>query len=86
MKKILTALKVPFIVALVIASVVLIAVWGTAQKRQTENELWNEGVCDCGGHYQLFDIERTRGDEYYYYKCDKCNGIFKSTHCFKYEN
>ena len=86
MKKILTALKVPFIVALVIASVILTAVWGTAQKRQTENELWNEGVCDCGGHYQLFDIERTRSDEYYYYKCDKCNGIFKTTHYFKYEN
>ena len=35
---------------------------------------------------QLFDIERARGNEYYYYKCDKCNGIFKTTHYFKYEN
>ena len=86
MKKILTALKIPFIVALFITLSILIAVWGADQDRQTEERLWNNGVCSCEGHYQLFDIERHRGDEYYYYKCDKCNGIFKTTHYFKYEN
>lgn len=86
MKRILKTLAILIISVLVTALIIFIAVWGADQDKQTEDRLWNNGICSCEGHYQLFDIERTRGDEYYYYKCDKCNGIFRTTHYFKYEN
>lgn len=62
--------------------------WGaTVLHRQEEANQWNDGVCKCEGHYQLFDVERVKsGEEFYYYKCDKCNNIFRSNHCFRYEN
>lgn len=80
------ALHTLFWIVFIAVSIYSIA-WGAATlQQQTEEKQWNNGICECEGHYQLFDIERARGNEYYYYKCDKCNGIFKTTHYFKYEN
>ena len=76
-------LRVIFWGTLVFAIVVAVACWGAKMGAETEAKRWNDGICECGGHYQLFDIEKTKGDEYYYYKCDKCDNILRSTHCFK---
>ena len=70
----------------IVVSIIIIAWGGATLQKQTEEKRWNDGVCECGGHYQLFDIERHRGDEYYYYKCDKCDNVLRATHCFKCKN
>lgn len=39
---------------------------------------YNNGNCACGGHYELFDIERSNfGIKHYYYKCDECSKLFE---------
>lgn len=68
---------------LIFALVVAIVYWGAKMDEETEAKRWNNGVCECSGHYQLFDIEKTKGYEYYYYKCDKCDNVLRATHCFK---
>lgn len=79
-------LRVLFWIAFIAMSIITIA-WGAATlQEQTEAKQWNNGICTCEGHYQLFDIEKSKYGKFYYYKCDKCNNIFRSNHCFKYEN
>lgn len=36
--------------------------------------------CECGGHYELFDIEHNDNSilDYYYYKCNKCGNTAKT--------
>lgn len=42
----------------------------------TFNEkLYNNGECSCGGKYEIFDIEKTRYSNDYYYKCNNCNKV-----------
>ena len=70
-----------------IAISIIIVAWGCATlTKQTAEEKWNCGTCECGGHYQLFDIEWSKGDEYYYYKCNKCDNVFRTTYYFKTED
>ncbi len=40
-----------------------------------EDNIWNDGIhTECGGNWELFDIERTKGGhDLFYYKCDKCD-------------
>ena len=83
MKKILHTL---FWVIFITMSIITIAWGGATLQEQTETKQWNNGICKCEGHYQLFDVEKDKSGEFYYYKCDKCNNIFRSNHCFKYEN
>lgn len=34
---------------------------------------WNGGRCECGGRWELFDIEASRDSlTEYYYKCESC--------------
>ena len=38
---------------------------------------WNNGECPCcGGHWELFDVEHTKSDVYYYYKCE-CGEVIR---------
>ena len=41
---------------------------------------YNKGVCrTCNGHYEFFDVERTRNSlPEYYYKCDNCDDIVRT--------
>ena len=49
-----------------------------------EDDIWNDGIhSECGGNWELVDIERTRnGHDLSYYKCDKCDYIVRlNTYC-----
>lgn len=41
---------------------------------------WNKGHCvECGGEWELFDIERTRnGRTIYYYECEDCQNLIST--------
>ena len=41
---------------------------------------YNNGICrTCNGHYEFFDVERTKDSlPEYYYKCDNCNDIVRT--------
>ena len=44
-----------------------------------ESKIYNNGVhTDCGGHWELFDIERTKSStNFYYYQCDECDYVVR---------
>lgn len=44
-----------------------------------ESKIYNDGVhIDCGGHWELFDIERTKSStNFYYYQCDECDYVVR---------
>lgn len=44
---------------------------------------YNDGKCECGGEWELFDVEMTRsGWDYYYYKCPNCNNTIQTSVTF----
>jgi hypothetical protein len=50
-----------------------------------EQDLWNEGYCDCGGQWELVDIEKghRNGSTTYYYLCDECDKMLETHVHFK---
>lgn len=64
-----------------IAAILVALVISTIFATRDKNAL-SQG-CECGGHYELFDISRVSYrksfSEYYYYKCDKCGDIYRSS-------
>lgn len=46
------------------------AMWGQSTANK---ENWNEGYCECGTHWELKGVTRTRyGSETKYYACPNC--------------
>ena len=43
---------------------------------------WNDGKCECGGNWNLFDITDYRNNTTYYYQCEECEKLFESSHHF----
>jgi hypothetical protein len=42
-----------------------------AANEKADKTKWNNGYCQkCGAELELFDIERCRGNETYYYRCE----------------
>lgn len=47
---------------------------------------YNEGYCECGGEWELIDIEKGRRNgntTYYYYKCNDCKDVIETYINFK---
>ena len=47
-----------------------------------DNLLWNDGYCNassCGGQFELYDVEVSRGFQYYIYKCDTCGNVIETS-------
>lgn len=45
---------------------------------------YNNGQCkECGGEYELFDIEHVKYTKRYYYKCERCDNILKLNYEFE---
>ena len=42
-----------------------------------DDSIWNNGIhAECGGNWELFDIERTRnGHDLCYYRCNNCDYV-----------
>ncbi len=46
-----------------------------------DRESWNNGHCECGGSWELVDVEKgyRNGSTTYYYTCEECDNLI-STH------
>jgi hypothetical protein len=53
----------------------------------TDEADWNEGQCECGGHWELTEIESRPNSVLteYFYACDNCGTII-TTHSAKHNN
>ena len=67
-------------------SLVVIAFWVIISgamyfQEQGNQERWNGGFCDCGQHWVLSGVSRTRtGTETKYYSCPNCYKEIKIIH------
>jgi hypothetical protein len=42
-------------------------------------EKYNNGCCECGGEWELIDIERCHNDiPFYYYECNECHDLIET--------
>lgn len=40
---------------------------------------YNDGCCECGGHWELIDIERRSNDmPLYFYECNECDDLIQT--------
>lgn len=47
-------------------------------ERKIDEQTFNGGYCDCGGKWDLFDVEyRKNSGSLYFYKCEECENIIR---------
>lgn len=50
---------------------------------ENANDRWNNGVCECGGTYELSAASKYRTSESFYYTCDTCGHTEEFSHLMK---
>lgn len=55
---------------------ILVVTFGIAtllyKQAEWEQERWNNGICECGGTYELSAASHYRSSKTFYYTCDNC--------------
>ena len=47
-------------------------------ERKVDEQMFNSGYCECGGEWDLFDIEyRKNSGSLYFYKCEECENVIR---------
>lgn len=47
-------------------------------EHKVDEQIFNGGYCQCGGDWELFDIEyRKNSGSLYYYKCNNCKEVIE---------
>lgn len=47
-------------------------------EHKADEQMFNGGCCECGGEWDLFDIEcRKNACSLYFYKCEECKKIIR---------
>ena len=50
---------------------------------ENANNRWNNGVCECGGTYELSAASQCRTSKFFYYTCDECGHTEEFSHLMK---
>ena len=68
------------IVATIISLVIGFGISGLfALERRGDEIAWNNGNCECGGEWHLFDIEHLKNSgKLYYYECENCFDVIRT--------
>ena len=49
-----------------------------AWERKVDEQKFHGGYCECGGEWDLFDIEyRKNSGSLYFYKCEECKNVIQ---------
>ena len=47
-------------------------------EHRADEQMFNSGYCECGGEWDLFDVEKMRNSgSKYYYKCLECKDVIE---------
>ena len=58
---------------LIIAIGTVLVIGGAVLQAKHNQEVWNNGYCECGGHWELKGATRVKnGATTKYYACEKC--------------
>ena len=50
---------------------------------ENANDRWNNGICECGGTYELSAASKYRTSESFYYTCNTCGHTEEFSHLMK---
>lgn len=50
---------------------------------ENANDRWNNGICECGGAYELSAASKYRTSESFYYTCNTCGHTEEFSHLMK---
>lgn len=66
---------------------ILVVTFGIAtllyKQAEREQERWNNGICECGGTYELSAASQYRSSKTFYYTCDNCGHIEEFSNLMK---
>lgn len=67
------------IVTIIIALVIGFGIGGMlTAEHQGDVRAWNNGQCECGGEWELINIEHLRNSgELYYHECNTCGYVIR---------
>ena len=44
-------------------------------------DVWNDGICNCGGEFEFSNATHCKnGGNYYYYNCNNCGYVIETNH------
>ena len=58
--------------AIVVAIFWIIFTFVVFGEAEANENAWNDGFCECGTHWELKGVSKTRGDRTKYYACPDC--------------
>lgn len=50
---------------------------------ESRNNRWNDGICNCGGIYELSAASQSHASKSFYYTCDSCGHTEEFSHLMK---
>ena len=50
---------------------------------ENAKDCWNDGVCECGGTYELSAASQCRTSRFFYYTCDECGHTKEFSHLMR---
>ena len=66
---------------------ILVVTFGIAtllyKQGEGKRERWNNGICECGGTYELSAASQYRSSKTFYYTCDNCGHTEEFSHLMK---
>ena len=67
------------VVAIIVALAIGFGISGLfALERKGDEMAWNNGTCECGGEWDLIDVEHLKNSgELYYYECEDCGYVIR---------
>ena len=62
-----------WVLVVITLAIILVAVGGAILQAITNQEVWNEGYCECGTHWELKGVAKAKnGSTTKYYDCPNC--------------
>lgn len=68
---------VSFLITATIATVVIAG--GFTLEYYGDRDAWNEGHCQCGGSWELVNVQKYKGATHYFYECGNCSDVIDLT-------
>ena len=67
------------ITVLIFGVIIALAVGVCALEAKMDADIWNNGICQCGGEYEFSNATLVKnGGNYYYYYCDDCGNVIET--------
>ena len=67
-----------------IIGIIAVIIFAVKCNNDQDKSLWNDGYCECGGHWKYEQAVGHRYSTSYIYRCDKCGNLIE-IHDYEHE-